>query len=181
MKYEEWLAHFNPNHDPKNGQFTSEKQSLISKSVFKKEVVKRNNEPVEFYLQDISPIAKALAKILPGIRRGLDTSFSYDIKDKSGNKIGDLELEKINPTTLYGSWISINDEYRGNGYAQSAMRMILDEARANGFKKMTLEVPGHSPDARHIYEKYGFHVSKDQYDLDPYDIWDGLTRMEQKL
>lgn len=26
MKYEEWLAHFNPNHDPKNGQF-AKKQS----------------------------------------------------------------------------------------------------------------------------------------------------------
>lgn len=25
MKYEDWLAHFNPNHDPKNGRFSSSK------------------------------------------------------------------------------------------------------------------------------------------------------------
>ena len=29
MNYEEWLMHFNPNHDPSNGQFTSSKDAKI--------------------------------------------------------------------------------------------------------------------------------------------------------
>ena len=181
MMYEEWLAHFNPNHDPRNGQFASSKQSLVSKSIFKKDVVKYDNEPVEFHLRDNSQFAKILAKILPSVQKTIDTAFSYDIKDKSGNNVGYLELEKLNPQTLYGSWISINEKQRGQGYAQSAMRMILNEAKANGFEKMTLEVPGNSPDARHVYEKYGFQISKDQYNIDPDDVWGGLTRMERKL
>lgn len=181
MKYEDWLAHFNPNHDPRNGQFASGKQSLISKSVFKKDVIRNPKESVEFHLRDNSQFAKILAKIFPGVKKTLDTAFSYDIKDKSGNKVGYMELEKFPNNVLYGSWISINDDQQGKGYGQSAMRMVLDEARKNGFEKMTIEVPGISPNARHIYEKYGFKLSEDQHDLDPDDIWGGLTRMEQKL
>ena len=61
------------------------------------------------------------------------------------------------------------------------MRMVINEARKNGFKKMLIEVPGHSPDARHIYEKNGFRVSKKQFNIDGDDIWGGLTRMELDL
>ena len=184
MKYEEWLAHFNPNHDPRNGQFAKSNgisSDYVSKSVFKKDVVSDPKEKVEFHLKDSSQFSKILSKILPGVRETLDTAFSYDIKDKSGNVIGSMEVEKFPNNVLYGSWISINGKYQGQGYGQSAMRMVITEARKNGFKKMTIEVPGISPDARHIYEKNGFVLSKDQYDLDPDDVWGGLTRMEQKL
>ena len=180
----DYLMHFNQNHDPKNGQFAKSNglsSDYVSKSAFKKDIVSDPKEKVEFHLRDNSQFAKILAKFLPGVRNTLDTAFSYDIKDKSGNTIGYMELERFPNDVLYGSWISINDEQQGRGYGQSAMRMVLNEARKNGFKKMTIEVPGISPDARHIYEKNGFVLSKDQYDLDPEDIWGGLTRMEQEL
>ena len=44
---------------------------------------------------------------------------------------------------------------------------------------MTLEVPGNSPDARHIYEKLGF-VAQEQISGDD-DIWGGLTSMKLDL
>ena len=44
---------------------------------------------------------------------------------------------------------------------------------------MTLEVPGNSPDARHIYEKIGFVAGEQISDED--DIWGGLTKMRLDL
>lgn len=184
MKYNEWLMHFNPNHDPRNGQFARSGggSSHVSKSVFKSRRIAHEGENVEFELRDNSVLARALGKIFPGIKRTLDNAFCYNIQDKSGNDVGYMELERIDNDTLYGSWITIDDDQRGKGYAQSAMRMVLSEAKKNGFKRMTIEVPGISPDARHIYEKYGFEVSKEQLaDYDESDAWGGLTRMEQKL
>ena len=42
MKYEDYLAHFNPNHDPKNGQFASSNSNheVVSKSKKKTEMIK---------------------------------------------------------------------------------------------------------------------------------------------
>lgn len=46
-------------------------------------------------------------------------------------------------------------------------------------KQLTLEVPGISPDARHIYEKQGFEVVGQISDED--DVWGGLTSMKKNL
>jgi hypothetical protein len=55
------------------------------------------------------------------------------------------------------------------------MKAIIDGAKRMGYKKLTLEVPGSSPNARHIYEKLGFVVVKEEKD----EFWDGLTYMEK--
>lgn len=93
--------------------------------------------------------------------------------DKS---IGDVELFQENDTSLNIVWIGVNNKERGHGYASSAMDSIIDFAKKRGFKQVTLEVPGESPDARHIYEKKGFKevgsVSADD------DVWGGLTAMK---
>jgi ribosomal protein S18 acetylase RimI-like enzyme len=48
---------------------------------------------------------------------------------------------------------------------------------------VTLEVPGNSPDARHIYTKLGFKVVKEatakEIKNDP--VWGGLTDMKLDL
>jgi hypothetical protein len=59
------------------------------------------------------------------------------------------------------------------------MKAARDFGKQQNFEKMTLEVPGNSPDARHIYEKLGFKVTKEADDTD--DFWGGLTEMEYKF
>ena len=56
---------------------------------------------------------------------------------------------------------------------------MSDFAKAEGFKRMALEVPGISPDARHIYEKFGFKEVGKQTGAD--DFWGGLTIMERRF
>ena len=46
-------------------------------------------------------------------------------------------------------------------------------------EQVTLEVPGTSPNARHIYEKLVFEAVEVISDED--DAWGGLTRMKLKL
>ena len=81
-----------------------------------------------------------------------------ELYDANSNKIGDLQLFHESPTSLNITWPGIKKHDRGKGYAQAAMRMAEDYARKSGMKQLTLEVPGISPDARHIYEKQGFEV-----------------------
>lgn len=126
-----------------------------------------------------SATAKLLAKFIPAIRKNQEDYKDYTITDKEGKKLGTVSTNRDSDTSLNGVWLSIKDEYRGNGYAQDALKALLDNARAEGFKEFTLEVPGISPDARHIYEKLGFKETEILSDED--DIWGGLTKMVLKL
>jgi hypothetical protein len=94
----------------------------------------------------------------------------FTIKNGEGKKIGDANVWKKNDEELYLNWIGIKQNERGKGYATAGRR--------SGFKKMTLEVPTNSPDARHIYEKLGFKATKD-LGYDP--VWGGLTQMEYEF
>lgn len=94
-------------------------------------------------------------------------------------EIGDLTLSQVSDNELNIVWIGIYDKFSGNGYAQLVMKAIINYAKSNGFKYITLEVPGKSPNARHIYEKLGFKVVRTPKSTD--DVWGGLTDMRLDL
>ena len=107
-----------------------------------------------------------------------DSSRDFEII-RDGKKVGNLFLEKQGDN-LYLNWIDTKKSERGKGYANSIMDYTISYAKKNGYKTMTLEVPGSSNDARHIYEKHGFKVDKSRKGTED-DIWDGLTAMKKKL
>ena len=82
------------------------------------------------------------------------------------------------PDEAYINWISVKNKFEGHKIAQRVLRKVLELLKNIGYKKVTLEVPGNSPNARHIYEKLGFKKIKYLGD-DP--IWGGLTSMELNL
>ena len=112
-------------------------------------------------------------------KKQIDSTKNLELYDANSNKIGDLQLFHESPTSLNITWLGIKKHDRGKGYAQAAMRMAEDYARKSGMKQLTLEVPGISPDARHIYEKQGFEVVGQISDED--DVWGGLTSMKKNL
>lgn len=106
-------------------------------------------------------------------------SYTYSLISKqSGKKIGDLLLDRESPSSLNINWIGIKPSARGKGYAQAVLKDAERIARRDGYKQLTLEVPGLSPDARHIYEKLGF---KESGSISGTDVWGGLTSMKKKL
>ena len=124
-------------------------------------------------------IADFLAKHNVNLQKQIEATKNLELYDANSKKIGSLQLFHESPTSLNVTWLGINKRYRGNGYAQAAMHMAEDYARKSGMKQLTLEVPGTSPDARHIYEKQGFKAIGSISDKD--DIWGGLTAMKKQL
>ena len=128
-------------------------------------------------------LAKLLRKISKRIKNNQDNFVYYYILFDN-KKVGCIELSKKDKKTLYGVWLTIDEKYRGNKIATKVLEYIISLAKKLKFEYFILEVPGNSPDARHIYEKLGFKEDKtrpknhdEEYDA----IWGGLTNMILKL
>lgn len=127
---------------------------------------------------DKSSFARLLARGSKKIQQAQLNDKNFNIK--IGNKIiGNMEITQISPKEVNGVWLDINEKNRGNGYATAVLMTTLSECKKRGYNRFTLEVPGISPDARHIYEKLGF-VAGEKIGEDD-DVWGGLTKMELDL
>jgi len=124
-----------------------------------------------------STFIKALARISQNYADGYNKGAFFTVTDSSGKYIGEANLWKKSDTELYLNWLAIKKSARGNGYATEILKTAESFGKKQGFKKMMLEVPANSPDARHIYEKLGFKVTNEV--INPKEpIWGGLTSME---
>lgn len=123
-------------------------------------------------------IHKTLAKLSKNYRKAYSEGAHLTIRNEAGKKVGEANVWKKNDDDLYLNWLGIDASERGKGYATAVMKSAQEFGSVQGFKRMTLEVPGNSPDARHIYEKLGFKVIKDLGD-DP--VWGSLTEMEYRF
>lgn len=129
--------------------------------------------------RDSTPaIGRILQKISPSIKERASRSYNCTIIDR-GTKVGDIQLYRVSKDEINGTWLGINEKHRGKGYATAVLKDSVSYARDNGYKYFTLEVPGISPDARHIYESQGFVAGEQISSSD--DVWGGLTRMTKKL
>lgn len=125
-----------------------------------------------------SSISRFLSAINPAYRESSAKHHNFTLRDKDGKKVGDASFHQDSADSLNLEWVGVKSAHRGKGYASAALKGVVDFAESKGLKKLTLEVPGNSPDALHIYEKLGFKKT-DSSDLVSDDaFWGGLTRME---
>lgn len=122
--------------------------------------------------------AQFISKIFPSIKDNILRDKQFNI-NANGKRIGDLEIFKEAEDSLNVVWVSIDKSERGKEYGSAVMNGVVKYAKQEKFKQITLEVPGDSPDARHIYEKLGFKATKVISNED--DVWGGLTQMILKL
>ncbi|MFJ6566954.1 GNAT family N-acetyltransferase [Streptomyces sp. NPDC091292] len=54
--------------------------------------------------------------------------------------------------------LAVADAARGSGVGRALLRAVLDEARRQGARRITLRVLGHNTPARKLYESEGFVV-----------------------
>ena len=138
----------------------------------------KSGKNVEISSIPTNRVAKFLIAHNRKIRTNAENTRNYTITS-DGKPVGDMTLYKESDDSLNVVWVGINESSRGNGYATAAMLGAIEVAKKSGCKHVTLEVPGNSPDARHIYEKLGF-VAQEQISGDD-DIWGGLTSMKLDL
>lgn len=127
-----------------------------------------------------SKLAAFIAKHSPKAAAEADKTANYDIKDPKGKTIGDLSLYQESPKSLNIVWVTTDESVRGRGYGSAVMKSAIKLAKDAGMEQVTLEVPGESPDARHIYESLGFKEMPSPT-RDPNDVWGGLTNMRLDL
>lgn len=139
-----------------------------------------NGETLTLTKDPPSLIPKMIARANPNMRERYNNAAFLTLRDGQGKKVGDAQVEKRADGELYLNWLGVKQHARGKGYATQTMKAAEEFGRKSGFKKMTLEVPGNSPDALHIYEKLGFKKTGVVSD-DPDDAWGGLTSMEYKF
>lgn len=124
-------------------------------------------------------LASFLAKHSKKVAQALDKTAIYDIRSPDNKKVGDLILYKEKPDSININWVSTTESVRGRGYGTATVKAAIQIAKDTKAKQVTLEVPGDSPDARHIYEKLGFKEIR-TVNNDP-DEWGGLTSMRLDL
>ena len=123
-------------------------------------------------------ITRMLSKISPKMRENVNNSDIMNL-EVNGKHVGDLQLYRESRKSINVVWVSVESKYEGNGYGSAAMRAVIDYAKKTGCEQVTLEVPGISPNARHIYESLGFKAGNKISDDD--DMWGGLTEMKLDL
>lgn len=137
-----------------------------------------SGEEITLSKNPTTALHKAIARVSPKYVENYNSGAVITIKDGSGKRVGDASFGDKGNGELYLNWLGIDESARGKGYATQAMKAAEEFGKQAGFKKMTLEVPGNSPDAKHIYEKLGFKVTGKTDDYDSNDSWGGLTNME---
>lgn len=155
----------------KREQYDVDKHRAFDETVIAKT---KHGEDVQITSVPSSRIVKFLAAHNRKMRTEAEKTRNYTIS-ASGKRVGDLQLYKESNESMNVVWVGIDDSARGKGYATAVMIGAIEQARRAGCTQVTLEVPGSSPDARHIYEKLGF-VAQEQISSDD-DMWGGLTSM----
>lgn len=105
-------------------------------------------------------IIRTRKKVSKKYRAEAAKNHLYDLRNSEGKKIGNLNLYDESKKSMNVVWVGVNSKYRGQGYATDAMRQVIDLANKKKMSQITLEVPGGSPDAHHIYKKLGFKDDK---------------------
>lgn len=123
--------------------------------------------------------SSALAAVSSKFRNYIAGAKGFDIL-VDGKVVGEAAFKEKSKEEINLAWITVHDEHRGKGYATKVFDAGVAYAKAQGYKKITLEVPGNAPDARHIYEKFGF---KDDVGskVDTDDVWGGLYPMTYNI
>ena len=162
----------------KDGSLTAEGRKRYADSMADTKTYTKKGVEVVLRKQPTPLISKVVSKLSKSAQTNAARSDFLNIT-VGGKKVGDLQLFKEDPKSLNVVWVSIDTKYEGNGYGQTVMRAVVDHAKKQKLDRVTLEVPGISPNARHIYESIGFKAKDLISDED--DAWGGLTAMELDL
>ncbi|WNM72396.1 acetyltransferase [Gordonia phage Mossy] len=139
-------------------------------------VTTKNGETLSLEENKNGKLANRIAS-LSDKRYAASLNYSDFTIKANGKTIGDASFNKVSDDELNLVWLGVNSSQRGNGYGSAVFDAAVKMGKESGVKKLTLEVPGNAPDARHIYEKRGFKVVKEPSKEDLNDSWGGLTHM----
>ena len=102
---------------------------------------------------------------LEAMRNGLvgsgESPVNFEVGAFAGEKlVGEFGVAQVRPHIKYrhraGMGISVLKDYWGCGLGSFLMQLAVDQAKANGFEQLELDVYSDNARAIHLYEKFGF-------------------------
>jgi len=99
----------------------------------------------------------------------------YNIESEDGEAVGSITTTHQSDDALRVNWINVDKEHKREGYGTSAMDTLIEDAKKNGYKKVTVVIPTDSKDVQHMYERMGFNVSKEGLTID--EVADSITTL----
>lgn len=107
--------------------------------------------------------------------RNKNGSYRYNIESEDGSKVGNILTYHQSDDSLRVSWISVDKNYKREGYASGAMDTLFNQAKEKGYKKVTVVIPKDDANVQHIYERLGFKPSNDGLTND--EVEDSITSL----
>lgn len=138
-------------------------------------ITTKNGEKVDVTQNRNSQISSFLGSLSLRGTNEIKKADSFEIS-VNGKRVGAAAFYRVSKDEINLEWLGINPEHRGKGYASAVFSAAVEMGKANGAKRLTLEVPGNAPDAKHIYEKQGF-VATGKHNGEDNDYWQGLSDM----
>ena len=108
--------------------------------------------------------AKVATELSEFLQRFNKDSDGLWIATVNGRIEGAVAIDGINAENegAHLRWFIISDVIRGKGIGRELMRLVVDFCKRKGFKKTYLWIFEGLSAARHLYEKSGFHLIKQQ-------------------
>jgi len=89
----------------------------------------------------------------PSYKEQADLQHTFELRDKSGSKVGSAAFYQASPTKLDLEWIGVQKAHRSNGYARAALEGVMDYSRANGITDLEMSA---TKLGQPLYESLGF-------------------------
>lgn len=124
----------------------------------------KNGDQITLTAGPPNALIRTIGALLPSARKKIENGAFLSIHNKDGKKIGSASFWNEDEDSMHLALIKIEKSERGKGYATEMLKGAQEYGQRTGKKQMTLQVPFDSPDARHIYEKMGFKVTKEAGD-----------------
>lgn len=135
----------------------------------------KNGEQIYLQRDRVNPVAKGVQFLT---RKDFASYSAYNYK---GEKVGNIQLDRKSKKEMNTTWMEVNKNHGGKGYAQTMQNLGEQISRDMGASKMTGEVIGLSPNMLHISEKNGYAKIGEVKTKEMMDSWGGLTLIEKDL
>ena len=103
----------------------------------------------------------SLEAVQKGLAGSEASALNFEVGAFAGEKlVGEFGVAQVRPHIKYrhraGMGISVLKDYWGCGLGSFLMQLAVDQAKANGFEQLELDVYSDNARAIHLYEKFGF-------------------------
>lgn len=82
--------------------------------------------------------------------------YAYLVEKESRTKVGDVNYHYDAELNCYLIGVVILAKFRGKGYAQQGLKLLIEKAKANKIDKLVNLIPKDRTAALHIHKKLGF-------------------------